>query len=540
MNKISNAPRFLFVFTILFFISSRSFSQTTISGGVVSGVWTLNQSPYYVEASCTVNQFTVLTIEPGVEVFFEDSVKMLVYGSLIANGNSTDSIRFSIVDTLGFADTSTVNGGWGGIRFYNGCIESHIRLNYCVFTHAKTISLNDTLGNGGAVYIKDHDDVHISHSRFSHNIAWGMGGAIYYTIQTHLLIDSCLINHNISYEAGGGIANTGPSDSYITNCKMVNNSVINKNSVYSVNAGGGFYSSVFGLASSYTPILINNYICNNIASNGGGVYESTPGCHIVGNIICNNQVDGIFCGHSLSVSHYTNNTICNNGFDEMQFGYGGAGINTGSQFINVKNNIIWGNRANPNDTTQIDYILWGNPVMNGVKYNTIEYGFPGQGNTANDPYLKFPTSDAGVMYNALSADWSLEDSSTSINSGYYDTTGLFLKPYDIMGNPRWFGAYIERGAIENQTVIQSIMHHGASVLRMEVFPNPSNEILYLKLANYSQDDYYEIYNMSGKMIKKDRIYSNINQIYLGNLSAGVYQLVYYSRNLKKSIKIIKK
>ena len=540
MKQFLNTICLFVIFLTLLFINTNLYCQTTISGGSVAGVWTQNQSPYYIEASCTINQYTTLTIEPGVKVFFEDSVKLFVHGSLIANGNATDSILFTAVDTIGFSDTSIVDGGWGGIRIFNGCVESQIRLNYCVFTYAKTISVNDTLGDGGAIYIKSLNDVHISHSRFSRNIAWGMGGAIYYTIQTHLLIDSCLINHNTSYDAGGGIANTGSSDSYITNCKIVNNSVISKNSVYSINAGGGFYSSVLGLASSYNPILINNFICNNIASNGGGVYESTPGCQIVGNIICNNQGDGIFCGHSLSVSHYTNNTICNNGFDEMQPGFGGVGINTGSQFINVKNNIIWGNRANPNDTNQIEYVLWGNPVMNGVKFNTIQYGFSGQGNIGDNPRFQFPTSDAGILYDAVSADWSLEDSSTSINSGYYDTTGLFLKPYDIMGNPRWFGAFIERGAIENQTVIQSIIHHDASVLRMEVFPNPSNGILYLKLANYSQDDYYEIYSMTGKMIKKDRVYSNINQIYLGNLSEGVYQLVYYSRNSKKSIKIIKK
>jgi len=529
------------LFLLIFTLSNFSISaQTSVPSGLVSGQWTLSQSPYIVEGSIIVAPFTTLSIEAGVHVIFYDTISLTVHGSLLANGNASDSIYFDINDTSSFADTLVIDGGWGGIRFYDGAIESVARLNYCVFTHAKTLSYSDTLGNGAAIYAKDFPDIQISNSRFSHNTAIGFGGAIYYGILTNILIDSCLINDNTSYKSGGGIANTGHCNSFITNCKIVNNRVLTNQSVNFAQCGGAFYSSVDGLSSIYNPILINNYICNNEANNGGGIYESTPGMKVVGNIICNNKNDGIFCGHSLSVSQYTNNTICNNGFPVKNPGWFSAGITTASEFIKVKNNIIWGNWGYNNDTVQIKYAMWGQPSFNFIVNNNIQFGDTTNSSICSNPCFINPTYEAGAIYNGYQADWSLADSSASINVGNIDTTGLLLKSYDIVGNSRWYGVRIDQGAIENQVVIQSIAERSKNKIEMLLFPNPASDVIYLKLKCYSQNDYYELYDAQGRMLKSDRIYSQINQIYLGAIARGVYTLIYYSENGRGVARIIKK
>jgi predicted outer membrane repeat protein len=543
MKKI--IPVFFFkhkIFLLLIFILSyySISAQTSVPSGLVSGQWTLSQSPYIVEGPIVIAQFTTLSIEAGVHVIFYDTIGLIVHGSLLAIGNASDSIFFDVNDTSSFADTNTIDGGWGGIRFYDGVIESVARINYCVFTHAKTLSYNDTLGNGAAIYAKNFPDIQISNSRFSHNTAIGFGGAIYYGILTNILIDSCLINENISYNSGGGIANIGHCNSFITNCKMVNNRVLNNQSTFIGQSGGAFYSSVVDLSSSYNPILINNYICNNYANNGGGIYESTPGMKVVGNIICNNKGDGIFCGHSLSVSQYTNNTICNNGFPVKNPGYFSAGITTGSEFIKVKNNIIWGNWGSDVDTVQIKYAMWGQPSFNFIVNNNIQYGDTTNSNISCNPFFVNPSYEAGTTYNGCQADWSLADSSISINAGNSDTTGLLLKSYDIKGNPRWYGVHIDQGTIENQVVYQSIVERSNNKIEILVFPNPATDVVYLKPKSHSQNDYYELYDTQGRMLKSDRIYSQVNQIYLGGVARGVYTLIYYSENGRGAARIIRR
>ena len=78
-------------------------AQTEVSGDV-SGVWTVDQSPYIVTGSITVLIEDTLTIEPGVEIRIEairgddiqidDLNSITVFGAIIAHGEEDNWIQF--------------------------------------------------------------------------------------------------------------------------------------------------------------------------------------------------------------------------------------------------------------------------------------------------------------------------------------------------------------------------------------------------------------------------------------------------------------
>ena len=98
---------------------------TTEVSGNQSGTWTLANSPYVVTGSVNVPAAQTLTIEPGVEVKFNDNLGIGVYGALNADGTSSQKITF------------TSNGDlspdwWNSVYFNDGSsgILDHCRILY--------------------------------------------------------------------------------------------------------------------------------------------------------------------------------------------------------------------------------------------------------------------------------------------------------------------------------------------------------------------------------------------------------------------------
>ncbi len=80
---------------------------TNVSGDVATMTWSLDRSPYRVQAVTRVIAGHTLTIESGVDVLFDVDARFVVEGRLQAVGTPSDSIRF----IKGAADE------WGGLRF---------------------------------------------------------------------------------------------------------------------------------------------------------------------------------------------------------------------------------------------------------------------------------------------------------------------------------------------------------------------------------------------------------------------------------------
>jgi hypothetical protein len=116
-----------------------------------------------------------LTIESGVYVEFQGNFSIDVFGKIIANGTTNDSIVFSVGDFSQHADTSTMIGGWGGLKFYNNTIDTSY-LQYCVFKFGKAVdpgtyweSQTNENHKGGAIYLDEYRNLIIKSSSFINN-----------------------------------------------------------------------------------------------------------------------------------------------------------------------------------------------------------------------------------------------------------------------------------------------------------------------------------------------------------------------------------
>ncbi len=84
----------------------------TYKSGPISSdeTWNLTNSPYIVTGDVTVDPGVTLTIDPGVEVKFDGVYSIIVDGTLIANGTSTNKIKFTS------NQSSPAKGDWYTIR----------------------------------------------------------------------------------------------------------------------------------------------------------------------------------------------------------------------------------------------------------------------------------------------------------------------------------------------------------------------------------------------------------------------------------------
>ena len=211
--------------TILaFFFTFSIIAQTPIFGPHTSGTWEKANSPYLIYGNITVHSDSILSIEHGVEVVFQDEFSFTVEGNLQAIGIYGDSILFTVQDTTGYATGSYT--GWNGLRIYIASDSS--KLNYCIVEYSK----------GFGVYGEESD----------------------------IKID----NSNIKYNSTGVSVFAG---SYL----QINNSIIEKNRGSGLNIG--YYSSLVATnvstnenSSDGTSVAGNcNAVLNNFNSlNNGG------------------------------------------------------------------------------------------------------------------------------------------------------------------------------------------------------------------------------------------------------------------------------
>lgn len=105
-------------------------SQTIVSGGLFQNTtWTLVNSPYIVTSDVALFPGFTLTIEPGVTIKFDNNTKLIIRGSLIANGTNTGNIFFisnSSSPTMGIWDGIQIDNSQGGkiIGSYINCTHA--------------------------------------------------------------------------------------------------------------------------------------------------------------------------------------------------------------------------------------------------------------------------------------------------------------------------------------------------------------------------------------------------------------------------------
>ena len=91
-------------------------------------VWTAAFSPYLVTDDVTIPDGLTLRIMPGVTVFFDPGVKMIINGSLVAEGSEKNEIFFTKIPS-----TSST---WGGLQFV-GTMQDN-RIAYAVIDQCRS------------------------------------------------------------------------------------------------------------------------------------------------------------------------------------------------------------------------------------------------------------------------------------------------------------------------------------------------------------------------------------------------------------------
>ncbi len=100
-------------------LPSSSPIPTTISSNTQLAI---ANSPYSITADVTVTPGTTLLIDPGVIVYFSYATNLIIGGTIIANGNSTQQILFTAANT---------SFPWGGLQLLVDSMSlSYLNLTY--------------------------------------------------------------------------------------------------------------------------------------------------------------------------------------------------------------------------------------------------------------------------------------------------------------------------------------------------------------------------------------------------------------------------
>ena len=321
----------LSIIAILFSITL--YSQTPVPPGDISGIWTLEESPYLLSGDNTVPDGMTLTIEPGVVVEWRDSKTMFIQGQILAEGTESDSIIFTAADT---AD------GFNSIRFIDTPSGNDTsRFAYCTFQYGRAHGAYPD-NCGGAIAAMNFGKIIIDHCYFHHNKAMeydilGNGsGAIGLTTSSPRITNSKFENNEALL--GGAIV------CYLFSDPLIQNNLFTSNSA-PFDAYPSGYGGAILIASYSDPEIRNNIFHGNYAETGGGAIACVGNCNptIAYNLIIDNTSDWIGGGIELqdtSSAIITNNTIANNSADE------GGGIDLYSYcYPQIRNNILWGNTA---------------------------------------------------------------------------------------------------------------------------------------------------------------------------------------------------
>ena len=405
-------PFVLLSILCLFDPPKAALADTMVSGTIAGQTWTKANSPYRVVGNI---QVALLTINPGVTVYFESNYVFEVDGFLTAVGSALEPIVFTRTNGAGWQGIFFNNSGNGSELVYcqiSGSLNSGIRcVNADAVVRSCLLANNTTVGEGGGLYINSQSYpgsiILVTNSFFTGNMAAGVGGAVAVRAADTgggILVKGCFLANNSSGSEGGAIyANNEayPGNGIvITDCTFTNNSGPGGGGAVSVRAGAN-------RAAFVNCVFIQNQVSGGGAGGGARVYanSSFDGCLFRGNNSINGG--GLWLGGSGALRNcvFTGNFSGNWGggasidadllaqncifvFNALAGGNLGSGVHLGSGSQTLINctlayNNTEGIHADPGTKTVLNSIIFsnanggtqivGNPV---VRYCDIQNGFP--------------------------------------------------------------------------------------------------------------------------------------------------------------------
>lgn len=267
------------MYQVLDLISQDS-GGTDVNGGhlAINTTWTAANSPYIIRGDVVLDMGYTLTIEPGVEVKFQDDFYLYIEGNLTALGTSVQHISF----TSNKGNPSS--GDWKSIRVNS---TGHLKMNYCdisygdnplyLYGSSQNSIENTTVSNNKnhGVFVRYSSYVLIKNSEFYSNI-WN---GVYIFESSYIEVENCEFNDN-SFE---GISFVGSSFVNILN------------SDFYLNEADGVH-----LFESSNVTIKNSNIYQNM--NSGMIFKSSANVDVKDSLICLNSEDGIYLPDSSLIS----------------------------------------------------------------------------------------------------------------------------------------------------------------------------------------------------------------------------------------------
>lgn len=178
--------------------------------GSISGTLTYEDSPYYVKDHIIVDSLHSLTIEPGVEMYFDTGKTLIVKGQLTAAGK-----RFARIYFLPYRNS------FEGIKILSA--DSEASFHFCYFKNM--VSPEPHYYGAFLIY---GSDVVLRNCYFEKNQAYTGGaiGSLFSTVE----VKNTIFNQNHSQNVGGAVS------AQYSDIKLINN-VFNQNKSSSLGAG---------------------------------------------------------------------------------------------------------------------------------------------------------------------------------------------------------------------------------------------------------------------------------------------------------------
>ncbi|MBN3035067.1 MAG: right-handed parallel beta-helix repeat-containing protein, partial [Bacteroidales bacterium] len=219
-------------------------SAFVVKSGNVSGEYWHNTDTYYVNGNLTVDAGTTFEIQAGTRVKFAPGTSLNVYGTIIANGNSTSNIIFTSMDDdsvgeiIPGSDGNPNPGDWERI-FINGYSSSD---GIGLFEH---VVIRYAGGSYGNIYFYYAGTASLQNCIIRHSNNYGVGD-----YGGNLDADNCDISYNTtdginSYSSSPAIDNchfdaNGNYAAYIDACSGI--------LPYTNNTGSGNQINAFGIS----------------------------------------------------------------------------------------------------------------------------------------------------------------------------------------------------------------------------------------------------------------------------------------------------